>query len=89
MDRAEVLANTAINQAQAIQREIQGLKNLVAKLTQRVEALEGGQAVEAVGFPRHVPGTTGRGILYELSDGTQINAGKVKALAAEARLHGA
>lgn len=39
-------------------------------------------------FPRWVSGTHGRGIQYELSDGSVINAGKVKALAAEAQLHG-
>ena len=88
MDRAERLANTAINQSQALFREIQGLKNQLSILRHRLDALEGGPAAES-GFPRHVPGTTGRGIQYELSDGSRINAGKVKALAAEARLHGA
>lgn len=87
-DRTEILVNSAIGQIRALQREIQGLKNQIVTLNQRIDALEGGD-VDAPSFPRHVPGTTGRGIQYELSDGSRINAGKVKALAAEARLHGA
>ena len=101
------LTTIALNEVRAVQREIQGIKNLQAAMERRLRTVEArlelaelhdlrgvtaddvAAAQPAVEYPRHVPGTSGRGIQYELSDGTVLNAGKAKAVAAEAKLHSA
>lgn len=94
MDRATV----AFSETQALRRENQGLKNRLSAVEGRLRKLEdivvppGEHFARSlltepdVEYPHHVAGTTGRGIRYKLSDGSEINAGKVKALAAEAAL---